>query len=90
LALNPVYHLVMGGAAFGLAYMATDPVSSPDMESARWLYGFLIGVLTVLIRVFNPAFPEGVMLAILFMNVFAPLLDHFIIKARLKRRMANT
>ena len=90
LALNPVYHLVMGGAAFGLAYMATDPVSSPDMESARWIYGFLIGVLTVLIRVFNPAFPEGVMLAILFMNVFAPLLDHFIVKARLRRRVANT
>ena len=90
LGLNPVYHLVMGGAAFGLAYMATDPVSSPDMESARWIYGFLIGVLTVLIRVFNPAFPEGIMLAILFMNVFAPLLDHFVIKARLKRRMAHT
>ena len=90
LGLSPVYHLVMGGAAFGLAYMATDPVSSPDMESARWVYGFLIGVLTVLIRVFNPAFPEGIMLAILFMNVFAPLLDHFVIKVRLKRRMAHT
>ncbi len=90
LGLNPFYHLSMGGIAFGLAYMATDPVSSPDMESMRWIYGFLIGALTVLIRVFNPAFPEGVMLAILFMNVFAPLLDHFAVRVRLRRRMANT
>ena len=89
LGLNPVYHLAMGGAAFGLAYMATDPVSSPDMEGMRWIYGFLIGALTVMIRVFNPAFPEGIMLAILFMNVFAPLLDHFAVKARLRRRVVN-
>jgi Na+-transporting NADH:ubiquinone oxidoreductase subunit B len=90
LGLNPFYHLAMGGIAFGLAYMATDPVSSPDMESVRWIYGFLIGALTVLIRVFNPAFPEGAMLAILFMNVFAPLLDHFAVRVRLRRRIANT
>ena len=75
LSLDPLYHLVMGGFAFGIVYMATDPVSSPGMENMRWIYGFLIGMLTVLIRVFNPAYPEGVMLAILFMNVFAPLLD---------------
>lgn len=89
LSLNPFYHLVMGGFAFGMAYMATEPVTGPDMNFAKWIYGFAIGVLTVLIRVFNPAYPEGVMLAILFMNVFAPLLDHFEVKAKLKKRIPN-
>ncbi len=89
LTLNPFYHLVMGGLAFGLAYMATDPVSAPDMENAKWIYGFLIGVLTVLIRVFNPAFPEGIMLAILFMNLFAPFLDYFAVKTVCKKRIPN-
>lgn len=88
-SLNPLYHLVMGGAAFGIAYMATDPVSAPGMNASRWIYGFCIGVLTVLIRVFNPAFPEGIMLAILFMNLFSPLLDYFIVKVRLKKRIIN-
>jgi Na+-transporting NADH:ubiquinone oxidoreductase subunit B len=69
--------------------MATDPVSAPGMNSAKWIYGFAIGVLAVLIRVFNPAFPEGVMLSILFMNLFAPLLDHYEIKARLRKRVPN-
>jgi Na+-transporting NADH:ubiquinone oxidoreductase subunit B len=89
LALNPFYHLLMGGAAFGIAYMATDPVSAPDMDRPKWIYGFAIGVLTILIRVFNPAFVEGIMLAILFMNLFAPLLDHFEVKAVLKKRVPN-
>jgi len=89
LSLNPFYHLVMGGFAFGITYMATDPVSAPGMDTAKWIYGFAIGALTVLVRVFNPAYPEGVMLAILFMNIFAPLLDHFEIKLRLKRRIIN-
>jgi Na+-transporting NADH:ubiquinone oxidoreductase subunit B len=89
LSLNPFYHLVMGGAAFGIAFMTTDPVSAPDLHAARWAYGFMIGVLTVLVRVFNPAFPEGVMLAILFMNVFAPLLDHVATRIRLKKRLPN-
>jgi Na+-transporting NADH:ubiquinone oxidoreductase subunit B len=89
LSLNPFYHLVMGGFAFGITYMATDPVSSPGMNKAKWVYGFAIGVLTVLIRVFNPAYAEGVMLAILFMNLFAPLLDHIEIKLRLKKRIQN-
>jgi Na+-transporting NADH:ubiquinone oxidoreductase subunit B len=70
--------------------MSTDPVSAPDTHAARWIYGFFIGALTVLIRVFNPAFPEGIMLAILFMNVFAPLLDHMVIRLRIRRRIANT
>jgi Na+-transporting NADH:ubiquinone oxidoreductase subunit B len=89
LGLNPFYHLLIGGAAFGIAYMTTDPVSAPAMPKARWIYGFLIGMLTVLIRVFNPAFPEGIGIAILFMNCFAPLLDEIQIKARLKKRMHN-
>jgi Na+-transporting NADH:ubiquinone oxidoreductase subunit B len=89
LSLNPFYHLLIGGAAFGIAFMTTDPVSAPDLHESRWIYGFLIGALTVLIRVFNPAFPEGIMLAILFMNVFAPLLDHIILRAKLKKRVPN-
>lgn len=89
LFLNPFYHLVIGGAAFGIAFMTTDPVSAPDMNSAKWIYGFLIGFLTVLIRVFNPAFPEGIMLAILFMNLFAPLLDSIVVRLRLKKRVPN-
>jgi len=89
LGLNPFYHLVMGGFAFGMAYMATDPVSAPGMDAGRWIYGFLIGVLTVLIRVFNPAYPEGIMLAILFMNLFSPLIDVITIRLRLKKRVPN-
>ena len=69
--------------------MATDPVSAPGMNLSRWIYGIIIGALTVMIRVFNPAYPEGVMLAILFMNIFAPLIDHFVIKARLSKRVPN-
>lgn len=88
--MNPFYHLLIGGTAFGIAYMTTDPVSAPDTHAARWIYGFLIGALTVLIRVFNPAFPEGIMLAILFMNVFAPLLDHTVIRLRIRKRIPNT
>ncbi len=81
------YHWVMGGLAFGAVFMATDPVTASQTETGKWYYGFFIGVLTVLIRVFNPAYPEGIMLAILFMNVFAPLIDYFIVKANKKRRL---
>ena len=81
------YHLVMGGLAFGAVYMATDPVSATQTETGKWIYGILIGVLTVLIRVFNPAYPEGIMLAILFMNVFAPLIDYYVVNANKKRRL---
>ena len=83
------WHFVLGGWAFGTVYMATDPVSAPVANSAKYLYGFLIGCLVVLIRVVNPAYPEGMMLAILFMNVFAPTLDHFAIRANIKRRRAR-
>lgn len=81
------YHLVVGGFAFGTVFMATDPVSASNTETGKWIYGFLIGVLTVLIRVFNPAYPEGIMLAILLMNVFAPLIDYYVIGANKKRRL---
>ncbi len=89
MSINPLYHLLMGGAAFGIAFMTTDPVSAPDMHGAQWIYGTAIGCLTVLIRVFNPAFPEGIMLSILFMNLFAPLLDHAVVSFRLKKRIPN-
>ena len=83
------WHFVLGGWAFGTVYMATEPVTSPGTNSGRAIYGFLIGVLVVLIRVVNPAYPEGMMLAILFMNVFAPVIDHFAIVANVKRRQAR-
>ncbi len=83
------WHMVMGGFAFGSIFMATDPVSSAATNPGRWIYGFLIGVLVVLIRMVNPAYPEGVMLAILFMNVFAPTIDHFVVETNVKRRMAR-
>lgn len=80
-------HLVAGGLAFGIVYMATDPVSASQTYRGKWIYGFLIGLLSVMIRVFNPAYPEGVMLAILLMNVFAPTIDHYVIQGSIKRRM---
>ncbi len=81
------YHLVMGGLAFGAVFMATDPVTATQTEKGKWIYGILIGVLTVIIRVTNPAYPEGIMLAILFMNVFAPLVDHYVVLGNKKRRL---
>ncbi|MDJ0862145.1 MAG: NADH:ubiquinone reductase (Na(+)-transporting) subunit B [Gammaproteobacteria bacterium] len=81
------WHLVIGSAAFGLVFMATDPVSASMTETGRWIYGALIGVMIVLIRVVNPAYPEGVMLAILFGNVFAPVIDWFVVRANVRRRM---
>lgn len=81
------YHLVMGGFAFGAVFMATDPVSGSHTNTGKWIYGFLIGFLAVLIRVFNPAYPEGVMLAILLMNTFAPLIDYYVVDANIRRRL---
>ena len=86
---GPIYHLCAGGFLFGIAFMATDPVSAPGTDPGRWIYGFLIGFLTVILRVANPAFAEGVMLAILFMNVFSPLLDHLVMKHRISKRIPN-
>lgn len=83
------WHVVLGGFAFGAVFMATDPVSAAMTDKGRWIYGILIGVMCALIRVVNPAFPEGMMLAILFGNLFAPLIDHFVEQANVKRRMAR-
>ena len=80
-------HLIMGGFAFGLVFMATDPVSAAQTPNGKLIYGFLVGVFSILIRVFNPAYPEGVMLAILLMNVFAPLIDHYVIESNIKKRL---
>jgi len=88
-SLPPYWHLVMGGFAFGSIFMATDPVSSSATNKGRWIFGILIGILVVLIRMVNPAYPEGVMLAILFMNVFAPLIDYFVVKQNITRRLAR-
>ncbi|MDO9579952.1 MAG: NADH:ubiquinone reductase (Na(+)-transporting) subunit B [Bacteroidales bacterium] len=92
-AVNPFmevpayYHFVMGGFAFGAVFMATDPVSGAQTEKGKWIYGLLIGIMSVLIRVVNPAYPEGVMLAILLMNVFAPLVDYFVIQLSINKRL---
>ena len=85
--MPPHYHLVMGGLAFGAVFMATDPVTASQTETGKWFYGILIGILTVIIRVLNPAYPEGIMLAILFMNVFAPLIDYYVVGANKKMRL---
>lgn len=81
------YQIAMGGFAFGAVFMATDPVTAAQTERGKWIYGFFIGLMSVLIRVVNPAYPEGVMLAILLMNVFAPLIDHFVVQSNIKRRL---
>jgi len=80
-------HLIIGGFAFGTVYMATDPVTASQTNRGKWVYGFLIGLLSILIRVFNPAYPEGVMLAILLMNVFAPTIDHYVVQGNIKKRL---
>jgi Na+-transporting NADH:ubiquinone oxidoreductase subunit B len=91
-AVNPYmevpayYHLLMGGFAFGAVFMATDPVTAPHTEKGKWIYGFLIGAFVVLIRVFNPAYPEGMMLAILLLNVWSPLIDYFVVQSHIKSR----
>jgi Na+-transporting NADH:ubiquinone oxidoreductase subunit B len=88
-AMAPHYHIVLGGLAFGAVFMATDPVSAAMTNTGKWIYGVLIGAMTILIRVINPAFPEGIMLAILFGNTIAPLLDYYVIQANINRRNAR-
>ena len=80
-------HLIMGGFAFGVVFMATDPVSAAQTNLGKWIYGLMIGIMVILIRVFNPAYPEGVMLAILLMNVFAPLIDYYVVEANVRKRL---
>ncbi len=92
-AVNPLmelpayYHIFLGGFAFGAVFMATDPVTASQTGTGKYIYGLLIGIIAILIRVLNPAYPEGIMLAILFMNIFAPLIDHYVIQANIKRRL---
>lgn len=92
-AVNPFmeipfwHHLFLGGFAFGAVFMATDPVSASQTAKGKWIYGFLIGVLAIVIRVLNPAYPEGVMLAILLMNTFSPLIDHYVVQGNIRRRL---
>ncbi len=81
------HHLLIGGFAFGTVFMATDPVTASQTNKGKWIYGFLIGFISIMIRVFNPAYPEGVMLAILLMNVFAPTIDHYVVQGNVKRRL---
>ncbi|RXJ46092.1 NADH:ubiquinone reductase (Na(+)-transporting) subunit B [Gelidibacter gilvus] len=81
------HHLIIGGMAFGIVYMATDPVTGSQTNRGKWIYGFLIGFISIMIRVFNPAYPEGVMLAILLMNVFAPTIDHYVVQGNVKKRL---
>jgi Na+-transporting NADH:ubiquinone oxidoreductase subunit B len=87
MAVPAYYHLLIGGFAFGAVFMATDPVTAPHTEKGKWIYGFLIGAFVVLIRVFNPAYPEGMMLAILLLNVWSPLIDYFVVEGHIKRRL---
>ncbi|MGE0019692.1 MAG: NADH:ubiquinone reductase (Na(+)-transporting) subunit B [Draconibacterium sp.] len=81
------HHFIIGGFAFGAVFMATDPVSASHTETGKWIYGFLIGVLAIIIRVLNPAYPEGMMLAILLMNTFAPLIDHYVVQSNVNKRL---
>jgi Na+-transporting NADH:ubiquinone oxidoreductase subunit B len=82
-------HLLLGGFMFGMVFMATDPVTAAQTTKGKWIYGFFAGFFSICIRVFNPAYPEGVMLSILFMNVMAPMIDHYVIAGNIKRREAR-
>jgi len=90
--MNTVWyeHLMIGGLAFGAVFMATDPVTGSQTNKGKWMYGFLIGFISIMIRVFNPAYPEGVFLAILLMNVFAPTIDHYVVQGNIKKRLKRT
>jgi len=79
--------MLYGGFAFGAVFMATDPVTAAQTETGKWIYGFLTGVMAIIIRVLNPAYPEGMMLAILLMNVFAPLIDYYVVESNISRRL---
>ena len=89
MAMPWYWHLVVGGFAFGMIFMATDPVSAAMTNTGKYWFGALVGVMCILIRVVNPAYPEGMMLAILFANLFAPLIDHWVVQANIKRRIAR-
>lgn len=87
MSIEPIHQVMLGGFMFGMVFMATDPVSAAQTETGKWIYGFLCGFFGIMIRVFNPAYPEGIMLAILFMNVMAPLIDHYVVESNIKKRL---
>ena len=87
MTVSPVDHLFLGGFAFGAVFMATDPVTSARTETGKYIYGLLVGAMAIIIRVLNPGYPEGMMLAILLMNVFAPLIDYYVVEANINRRI---
>lgn len=87
MTLSPLTQVMMGSFMFGMVFMATDPVTAAQTNKGKWIYGFLAGLFAIMIRVFNPAYPEGVMLAILLMNAFAPLIDHYVVEANIKKRL---
>ena len=89
-AVPAYWHLILGGFAFGAVFMATDPVTSAQTEKGKWIYGFLVGALAVIIRLFNPGYPEGMMLAILLMNTFAPLIDYYVVEGNIKKRIKRS
>jgi Na+-transporting NADH:ubiquinone oxidoreductase subunit B len=88
--IDPLTHIMMGGFLFGLVFMATDPVTSAQTNRGKWIYGILVGMFAIMIRVFNPAYPEGMMLAILLMNTFAPLIDHYVIQSNISKRLKRS
>ena len=90
MALNPFHQIIIGGFMFGMVFMATDPVSASQTNRGKWIYGFLAGFLGIMIRVFNPAYPEGIMLSILFMNVMAPTIDHYVLQGNINKRLKRT
>ena len=90
MTMHPIDHLLVGGFAFGVVFMATDPVSSPETNTGKWVYGLLIGFFTIMVRTINPAYPEGTMLSVLLLNAFAPTIDHFVVAANIKRRLARS
>jgi len=85
--VDALTQILMGGFLFGAVFMATDPVTASQTNRGKWIYGFLIGILAIMIRVFNPAYPEGMMLAILLMNTFAPLIDYYVVQANIRKRL---
>lgn len=87
MTIDPLTQIMMGSFLFGMVFMATDPVTAAQTNKGKWIYGFLAGLFAIMVRVFNPAYPEGTMLAILLMNTFAPLIDHYVIESNIKRRL---
>ena len=87
MSVDPIHQLMLGGFMFGMVFMATDPVTSAQTNTGKWIYGFFGGFFGIMFRIFNPAYPEGIMLAILFMNIMAPMIDHYVVQANVNKRL---